>query len=474
MLRTGRRGDFGAMIRLFGHYFSRAILGLAVAETGILLASIYGAQSLRLSLADLSEASLDDSTGAYIIFVGTIQIVMLILGLYQRDTCRDLRKTVVTASAAFALSALILALIFFLYPPIALWRSIFVSAVLLAFAAILVARLLFLRLIALDVFKRRLLVLGAAHLAGRIAEVQKASRSRGFGQISYVRMNREEPEVSPVIERGEIGVLRDFALAHEIDEIVTALAERRGSLPVRDLLDCRLAGIRITEYGAFMERETGKIDLEGFVPSWLIYSEGSTRAQARLLLKRGVDLLASAALVTVTAPVVLLTALLIRLTSPGPVLFRQERVGQHGRVFMLYKFRSMRIDAEAGGVPRWADKNDPRVTTVGRVIRKLRIDELPQIFNVLKGDMSFVGPRPERPFFVDELSRQLPYFSERHTVRPGITGWAQVNYPYGASVEDAKQKVQYDLYYIKNFSVFLDILILIKTFRVILFPSGAR
>jgi sugar transferase (PEP-CTERM system associated) len=287
-------------------------------------------------------------------------------------------------------------------------------------------------------------------------------------------MTGEEPEVSPVFEREEIGPLVDFALSRDVDEIVTAMAERRGSLPVRDLLDCRLAGIRITDYAAFMERETGKVDLEGFLPSWLIYADGSKRTQLGMLMKRVLDLLASALLVTLTAPVVVLTAAAIKVSSPGPVLFRQERVGQNGRVFMLYKFRSMRTDAEAGGVPKWADANDPRVTAVGRVIRKLRIDELPQIFNVLKGDMSFVGPRPERPFFVEDLAEKVPYFRERHTVRPGITGWAQVNYPYGASVEDARQKVQYDLYYIKNFSVFLDILILIKTVRVVLFPSGAR
>jgi sugar transferase (PEP-CTERM system associated) len=286
-------------------------------------------------------------------------------------------------------------------------------------------------------------------------------------------MGQETGTVQPVHDRSEIGSLRDFALANQVDEIVTAMEERRGNLPVRDLLDCRLAGIQITDYAAFMERETGKVDLDGFVPSWLIFSQGSTEAQIRLLIKRVMDLAASAVLVTITAPVVLVTAILIRLTSPGPVLYRQERVGQHGRLFMLYKFRSMRTDAEADG-PKWAMENDPRVTPVGRVIRKLRIDELPQIFNVLKGDMSFVGPRPERLVFVEDLARQLPYYAERHTVRPGITGWAQVNYPYGASFEDAKQKAQYDLYYIKNFSVFLDILILIKTIRVILFGSGAR
>ena len=461
------------MIRVFGHYLSRAVLGLALFETGVLFASIYAAQYLRLSLVGLSGDSLNDPALEYVIFVAAIQMVMLILGLYQRDTWRSLRQTVVTLTAAFALSALILALLFFLYPPIALWRSIFVAGVIVAFLAILLVRVLFLGVLDLNLFKTRLLVLGAGNLAGRIAEVEQAARSRGFSGISFVRMGQETGAVGQVHERSEIGSLRDFALANQVDEIITAMEERRGNLPVRDLLDCRLAGIQITDYAAFMERETGKVDLDGFVPSWLIFSQGSTEAQIRLLIKRAIDLAASAVLVTMTAPIVLVTAILIRVTSPGPVLYRQERVGQHGRPFMLYKFRSMRMDAESDG-PKWAEENDPRVTAIGRVIRKLRIDELPQIFNVLKGDMSFVGPRPERRVFVEDLARQLPYYAERHTVRPGITGWAQVNYPYGASVEDAKQKAQYDLYYIKNFSVFLDILILIKTIRVILFGSGAR
>jgi sugar transferase (PEP-CTERM system associated) len=461
------------VIRVFGHYLSRAVLGLALLETGVLLAALYGAQTLRLSISGLGEASLDEPEPEYIIFVVTIQTVMLILGLYQRDTWRSLRQTIVTLTAAFVLSTLLMALLFFLYPPVALWRSIFVSGLVVAFTAILLVRIAFLGVLDLEIFKRRLLVLGAGRLAQRIADVQQETRSRVFREIIFIRMGEEAGNVSPVVARHEFASLRDFALEKQVDEVVTAIEERRGSLPVRDLLDCRLAGIRITEYGAFMERETGRIDLDGFVPSWLIYSQGSTEAQIRLLIKRGIDLLASLVLVIMTAPIVLVAALLVRVTSAGPVLFEQERVGQHGRPFMLYKFRSMRVDAESAG-PAWASKNDPRVTPVGRVIRKLRIDELPQIFNVLKGDMSFVGPRPERPVFVEDLIRQLPYYAERHTVRPGITGWAQVNYPYGASVEDARQKAQYDLYYIKNFSVFLDILILIKTIRVILFGSGAR
>ena len=462
------------MMRLFGHYLPRSVMVLALMETLALFASIYGGQYLRLSLEGLVTIPISQSWPQYLIFIGTIQVVMLGFGLYQRETCRSLRQTAMTLMMALPFSALVLALIFFLAPDIAVWRSVFVSGFAVAILILPLVRWSFVKIVDLDRFKRRLLVLGAGRLASRIAEVEGEGRAGGSICVDFLRMNDELPKVGNFRERSSLSSLRDFAVANHIDEIVTAMEERRGNLPVRELLECRLAGIRITQYSGFMERETGKIDLDAFVPSWLIFSDGSTGGSMRLGAKRVVDLLTSLVLLIVTLPVSAMTALLIRATSPGPVLFRQERVGQHGKNFMLFKFRSMREDAELDGVPKWASDNDPRVTVVGRIIRKLRIDEIPQIFNVLKGDMSFVGPRPERPFFVEELARELPYFLERHTVRPGITGWAQVNYPYGATVEDAKQKVQYDLYYIKNFSVFLDLLILIKTIRVVLFSAGAR
>jgi sugar transferase (PEP-CTERM system associated) len=256
-------------------------------------------------------------------------------------------------------------------------------------------------------------------------------------------------------------------------EIVVAADDRRG-LPVRQLLHCKIAGIKVTDFLDFWERETRTVDLEALRPSWLFYSDGFRRGPVDEFLKRGFDVVVSLGLLLLTLPLLVITACLIRLESPGPVLYRQPRVGLQGRVFTILKFRSMQVDAETDGRPRWAAEGDPRVTRVGVIIRKLRIDELAQILNVLRGDMSFIGPRPERPFFVAGLAQAIPYYDERHCVRPGITGWAQINYPYGASTEDARRKLAYDLYYVKNRSIFLDLLILLQTARVIFWNHGAR
>ncbi len=260
----------------------------------------------------------------------------------------------------------------------------------------------------------------------------------------------------------------------DIEEIVVAVDERRGGTPVDALLECKLQGVAVSGYSAFWERETGKMDLDALYPSWLIFSDGFVGSWIQTAIKRFFDVVVSLLLLFFSFPVLVLTAILIALESRGPVFYRQERVGLNGKTFMLVKFRSMRTDAEQDGVPRWADVDDDRVTRVGSFIRKTRIDEIPQVFNVLKGEMSFVGPRPERPFFVEELRQVIPYYFERHRVKPGISGWAQLNYRYGASIEDAKEKFQYDLYYIKNYSLFLDLIVLIQTIRVVLWPVGAR
>jgi sugar transferase (PEP-CTERM system associated) len=287
-----------------------------------------------------------------------------------------------------------------------------------------------------------------------------------------VSMSDKDTAVPEAASIGSIPDLRDYIDDQKADEIVTAMEERRGSLPVGPLLACKLGGVLIRDFSTFMERETGIVDLDGLNPSWIIYGDRGSWGSLDQIAKRVFDIVASLLLLGFTLPILLVTAIAVKLTSKGPVFYRQERVGYGGRPFMLFKFRSMRTDAEADGSPKWAQKNDPRTTSVGRFIRLTRIDEIPQIINVLRGEMSFVGPRPERPFFVNSLSEELPYYEERHAVKPGITGWAQLNYPYGATTEDAKRKLQYDLYYIKNYSLFLDILILLQTARVILFPVG--
>jgi sugar transferase (PEP-CTERM system associated) len=251
------------------------------------------------------------------------------------------------------------------------------------------------------------------------------------------------------------------------------MTDRRGSLPIAELLQAKLAGVRVEDAATTYERITGKLLTDGLKPSWLIFSDGFRASRWTRMVKRGFDVMLAAAGVLLAAPLMLLTALAIRLESAGPILYRQERVGENGRVFTLFKFRSMRVDAESG-TPVWARPNDDRVTRVGRVIRLTRLDELPQLWNVLRGNMSFVGPRPERPYFVQQLVAEIPFYMARHAVKPGVTGWAQVKYRYGASVEDAMEKLRYDLYYIKHLSISFDLTIVADTVKVILTGKGAK
>ena len=270
--------------------------------------------------------------------------------------------------------------------------------------------------------------------------------------------------------------LSDLALELGAEEIVIAMDDRRGNLPIRELLDCRLQGIEVIDLIEFLERETGKIRIDLVSPGWLIFSEGFRKTKFRQAVKRLMDVTVSAIALVFFLPMLIIVALLIKLEDGlrAPVLYRQLRVGHNGVPFNVLKFRSMVVDAEADGKAVWATENDNRVTRVGRVIRKLRLDELPQIFNVLPGQMSIVGPRPERPEFVDKLSESIPYYAERHTVKPGVTGWAQLRYSYGASEEDAAEKLKYDLYYVKNHTMLLDLLIILQTVEVMLWSKGAR
>jgi sugar transferase (PEP-CTERM system associated) len=269
--------------------------------------------------------------------------------------------------------------------------------------------------------------------------------------------------------------LEDTISRMRVQEVIVAVHDQRGaSLPVTQLLNCRVRGTLVTDLSGFFERVTGEVPVDSLKASWLIYGDGFRQGWSRRFMKRSFDMIASSVLLLISGPVMALAAVAIFLEGGRPVIYRQERVGLGGRPFSVLKFRSMCTDAERDGVPKWAASGDARITRVGRLIWRTRIDELPQIFNVLKGEMSFVGPRPERPFFVQQLSEQVPYYGVRHTVKPGLTGWAQVRYSYGASVEDSVRKLQYDLYYVKNHSVLLDLMILFRTFRVVLTGEGAR
>jgi sugar transferase (PEP-CTERM system associated) len=322
----------------------------------------------------------------------------------------------------------------------------------------------------------RVMVLGTGHDALAVSAALSDIGSASAWFVGFYPLPSEEDDVVPadrVLSAGE--ALQATVERYGVDEVIVALRERRGGvLPLGELLACRLAGIRVTELSTFFERTRGEFPIESLKASHLIFGEGFRQGRVRTIVKRAFDVFISLLLLILTAPIMLITAIAIRLESPGPVIYRQQRVSRGGHVFDVLKFRSMYENAEHDGQPRWAVQDDNRVTRVGRFIRNMRIDELPQLFNVLAGDMSLVGPRPERPYFVDQLSAQIPFYGLRHSVKPGVTGWAQVRYSYGATVEDSVRKLQFDLFYVKNHSLVLDLVILIETVGVVLFGKGAR
>jgi len=346
----------------------------------------------------------------------------------------------------------------------------------LAFLVVAAERLVYRRITDKEAFAHRILVLGTGSRAMAL-ETHNAKAHRPYRVVAFVAVEQAEavdvPEKQILpLETGQ--TLLKLVHSLHAEEIVVAIRNRRGVLPIRQLLECKLQGITVTDISSFFEREHQRLELGSMNTSWLIFGSGFRQSWFRNLIKRIFDLLLSLVILALTLPILLITAIAIRIDSPGSVLYWQTRVGRANKPFEICKFRSMTEDAERDGKPQWAASNDQRVTRVGRIIRKLRIDELPQIINVIKGEMSFIGPRPERPIFVEQLSNQIPYFLARHSLRPGISGWAQVRYPYGASVEDAREKLQYDLYYVKNHTLFLDILIILETIKVVMFGRGAR
>lgn len=462
------------MIRLFKHYVPHATLLLATIDLALLLLSAEAGWLLRNW--QISGTFSPDAVGIaqLLIFAVTIQLAMISVGVYGVDSRHSMRVCAPRIVLAFVLATVALTLIFFLLPSHSFWRSNLLYALLIAIIAVTLQRLLLGRMLGGQAFKRRVLVLGAGPRAARIEGI--ATRGGcGYQVVGYVNMNDGPAAVAGSVNRAAIKNLPGFVLAKRASEVVLAIEERRNALPLADLLKIKTTGVQVVDLSTFLERETGRVDLDSLNPSWLIFSDGfSASRRLSSISKRAFDVGVSAAILALLWPVIALTALLVKLESKGPAFFRQRRVGLYGQSFDILKLRSMRQDAEVGGIAVWAQKDDPRVTRVGSIIRKLRIDELPQAWSVLKGEMSFVGPRPERPQFVADLEGRLPYYAERHVVKPGITGWAQINFPYGASIEDARHKLEYDLYYAKNYTPFLDLLILLRTVRVILRPEGAR
>lgn len=462
------------MIRLFKHYIPHTPLLLGVIDFAVLALAAETAWAFRFWQIshDVPEVLLQ--LPQVLTFALVLQFAMIGVGAYGIEALQSLRFAAARMFVAVSLGVLLLSLLFFLIPPLAFWRSNLLYAMLFALFGLFAVRIALGRTLGGQVFKRRVLILGAGPRAARV-QALAARDGAGFVIAGYVEMTGGTGVVPGAVDRADIANLAEHVVRLNASEVVLALEERRNALPLQDLLRVKTTGVHVNDLSTFLERETGRVDLDSLNPSWLIFSDGfSSGRRFSSLAKRLFDILASAILLVATGPLILVTALAVKLESRGPAFFRQRRVGLYGQCFEIVKLRSMRADAEVGGKAVWAQKDDPRVTRVGAIIRKLRIDELPQAWSVLKGEMSFVGPRPERPQFVADLEARLPYYAERHMVKPGITGWAQINYPYGASVEDARQKLEYDLYYAKNYTPFLDIVILLQTIRVILWREGAR
>jgi sugar transferase (PEP-CTERM system associated) len=403
-------------------------------------------------------------------------VIMVSMGLYQWDLWGETQSIRVRLVAAFVLGFAMIGLGSYLVPSLRQGPLVLGATVIaLALAGSLLVRAAFDRWNRLSAFRSRVLVLGTGSRVTRLADYAKRNPNHELVGFVSLQAARHFVPSGEVLQAGAGESLLSLAQRHAVDQIVVAVRDRRGGgLPVQQLLECKVKGVKVVELPTFFEREYRQVLLESLNPSWMVLGEGFRQSLVGSLAKRLFDVLVSALLLVVCLPVLLVAALAIYLESGGPILFRQERVGRGGRVFTLYKLRSMRQNAERGGRAQWAKANDDRVTKVGRVIRHWRLDELPQILNVLKGEMSFVGPRPERPVFVDQLTKQIPYYALRHSVKPGITGWAQVRYAYGASVDDAVEKLQYDLYYVKNHSLFMDLMILIATVEVVIWGKGAR
>lgn len=446
-------------------------------EAGLIVGAIAVAAWLRLGEDARSVLLADRGLFKVLLITATCQFCFYYADLYDLRVVADRRELFVRTLRALGAASLILALFYYWFPVLILGRGVFLIAAVLVVALSVGWRLAFVWGTTKTRPTERLLLVGKNAAAIELArELHDRRAELGVVIVGFADTDASQVGITdaqfPVV--GTIDEIPALIREHDVDRVVVSLADARGKLPMERLLDMRMAGVSFAQLPSVYEQYTGKIAVENLRPSWLIFSEGFAKITPFGGAMRIVDLVGSAVLLVLALPVMALAALAVRLTSPGPALYVQQRVGMNGRVFPIYKFRSMRADAEAITGAVWAAPgDDPRVTKVGRLLRRSRIDELPQLWNVIRGDMSLVGPRPERPEFVENLTRQIPFYSQRHVVRPGLTGWAQVRYAYGASVEDAMEKLQYDLYYIKNRSIALNLYIIIETAKTVITRSGS-
>lgn len=445
-------------------------------EVSVLMLSVTGGVWLRFLGDNVGrDAYIQTAPLRSLVVALAMTVSMAAFGLYQAHARQNRVDFFLRLLLAFGFGGVGLLVLYYVVPQTYIGRGVLAFSLMLGFIGIYLVRLASHHLFGTEVFKRRVLVYGAGDSAELInSRLRRSSDRQSFNVVGFMPVPGQ-----PVVVAEDRLLHSDCTLPEltgmlAIHEIVVAPDERRGGLPMEEMLACAQRGINVIDLAGFFEREAGMIKLNVVEPSALVFSGGFDHSLPRMLSKRFFDVAAATVLLMASWPAMLLVALCIRLESRGPILYRQVRVGESGQSFSLVKFRSMRVDAEGDGVARWATTNDDRVTRVGAFIRKVRLDELPQLFNVLRGEMSFVGPRPERPQFVDQFNREIRYYSVRHSVKPGLTGWAQLRYPYGASVRDAEEKLKFDLFYVKNHGLLLDLMILLQTVEVVMFRRGAR
>jgi len=462
--------------KLSRYYIPTEFVVVAVIEFLVLIFSLYLALEIRFWDGDW-RTDFGNFVPKALVYAIVMQLSLLAFGLYQRQTGRFINMLVLRIASGLLLGLIPLGVSFYFLPSFFLGRGVMFLAVIFSFLLISIVRLFFRKVVKERTMWTRVLVLGAGEKANLIREALNTGEIRGLNIVSYVPL----PGDKDISDRSAIQSLEKPLVKYveelDIDEIVIAVDDRRSrGFPTKELIDCKMSGVNILDLVTFFERRAGKIRLDMLNPSWLYLSEGFHMGTIRRIGKRVFDISVVLVLLPIALPFAILVSLAIFVESRGRggVLYSQVRVKQDGLPFKIYKFRSMVINAEKDGVAQWASKNDSRITRVGKVIRKGRFDELPQLYNVLNGDMSFVGPRPERPEFVEKLAKAVPYYEERHRVKPGLTGWAQVCYSYGDTVGDSIEKLQYDLYYVKNYSLLLDLLILLQTAEVVMLGKGAQ
>jgi sugar transferase (PEP-CTERM system associated) len=461
-----------------GTKFSPRTIWLIFADTAIIYGGIILALYLRLGF-DGSEYQLNENNGWF--KIGLVTFVCLLnlyfYDLYDYTVMGNRRELLLRLVQALGIAWTLLAFLFYFLPPLMIGRGVSVISVPLVLVLLLTWRILIHYLTGHPEIGEKVLIVGTGNAAHDTAEAVWQRRDAGYRIVGFVTENGSKPKNLPAKMNlvGSANNLDEIIKNEKVNRVVIAVRERRGTFPTETLLRMSLAGnVNIEECTSFFERITGKVHIDMLRPSWLIFAGRGRDTRVKTAFREIAHRFLALIGLIISLPAAILTAILIKLESKGPIFYKQERVGKNGKIFNVIKFRSMSVDAEADGQPVWATDGDDRATRIGRIIRKIRVDEIPQFWNILKGEMNFVGPRPERPHFVAQLAKEIPFYEHRHLVAPGLTGWAQIKYPYGASVEDARQKLQYELYYIKNQSLTLDLIIVFETVKTVLFSRGGR